>query len=138
MNAKDFLILVVFILFFCSVLLTVYFLPILVIKLRATKYGLKLTFRQSRIIVKDHCVKQEFFRGIKGIWDLSDIPIEKLTLHYLAGGNLQNLKNGIVELKRRNKDIDFQTLAVFDLAGRDLISEVEKAEKRNWKFDLTE
>jgi hypothetical protein len=41
-------------------------------------------------------------------------------------------------MKRRNKDIDFQTLSMFDLAGRDLILEIEKAESRNWKFELTD
>jgi uncharacterized protein YqfA (UPF0365 family) len=138
MNTKDVFILLVFILFFCAVLLIVYFLPIFITKLRAYKNGLKLTFRQSRIIVKNHCVNDQFLSGIKEILTLTDIPIEKLTLHHLAGGNLLNLQNGIVEMKRRNKDIDFHTLSMFDLAGRDLILEIEKAESRNWKFELTD
>jgi hypothetical protein len=40
-------------------------------------------------------------------------------------------------MKQKNKDIDFSTLSAFDLAGRDLKAEIEKAEKRNWVFDLT-
>jgi hypothetical protein len=84
MNTKDVFILLVFILFFCAVLLIVYFLPIFITKLRAYKNGLKLTFRQSRIIVKNHCVNDQFLSGIKEILTLSDIPIEKLGYLLLA------------------------------------------------------
>jgi len=41
-----------------------------------------------------------------------------------------------MEMKRKNRDIDFSTLSTIDLAGRDLKEEIRKAEMRNWTFDL--
>jgi len=138
MNIDKFILTILLVTVFCLVFLTVYFFPIFLAKFQASRHGLKLTYKQSKFIAKNYCIKKDFFVGVKGIWGLSNIPIEKLVPHFHAGGNLSNIKNGLTELKMRNKEIDFQTLAIFDLAGRNLTLEVEKAEKRNWKFDLKE
>ena len=138
MNVDTFILIILLGTIFCLIFATVYFFPIFLAKFQASRHGLKLTFKQSKFIAKNYCTKKEFFIGVKGIWGLTNIPIEKLVPHFQAGGNLLNIKNGLTELKMRNKEIDFQTLAIFDLAGRNLILEVEKAEKRNWKFDLNE
>jgi uncharacterized protein YqfA (UPF0365 family) len=74
---------------------------------------------------------------VKEIWVWTNIPVDKLTTHFNAKGDLTNLRDGIIQMKQKNKDIDFSTLSAFDLAGRDLKAEIEKAEKRNWVFDLT-
>ena len=99
--------------------------------------GLNLTYRQARIITKDFCNKKEFLLAVKEIWVWADISIDKLTNHFNAKGDLINLRDGIIEMKQKNKDIDFLTLSTFDLAGRDLKNEIRKAETRNWVFDLT-
>lgn len=74
---------------------------------------------------------------VKDIWELADIPVDKLTSHYNAKGDLRNLRDGIIEMKQQSRDIDFSTLSTFDLAGRNLREEVKKAEMKNWVFDLT-
>lgn len=105
-------------------------------KWRASTLGLDLTYGQARIITKGFCNKKEFLLTVKEIWTWADIPVDKLTNHFNAKGDLTNLKDGIIEMKQKNRDIDFSTLSTFDLAGRDLKEEIKKAEKKNWVFDL--
>jgi uncharacterized protein YqfA (UPF0365 family) len=126
-------------LFIVTIFATVYFLPTMVTKWRASTLGLNLTYRQARTITKHYCSNKHFLLAVKEIWFWADIPIENLTFHYLARPekDLTNLKNGIIEMKRKNRDIDFRALSTFDLAGRDLKEEIKKAEKKNWVFDLT-
>ena len=124
-------------LFIATIFATVYFLPTMLTKWRATTLGLDLTYRQARIITKDFCNKKDFLLIAKEIWFWADIPVDKLTNHYNAKGDLTNLRDGIIEMKQKNRDIDFSTLSTFDLAGRDLKQEIRKAETRNWVFDLT-
>ena len=106
-------------------------------KWRASTLGLNLTYGQARTITKGFCNQKEFLLGVKEIWLWADISIDKLTNHYNAKGDLRNLRDGIIEMKQKNRDIDFSTLSTFDLAGRDLKEEIRKAETRNWVFDLT-
>jgi uncharacterized protein YqfA (UPF0365 family) len=124
-------------LFIVTIFATVYFLPTMLTKWRASTLGLDLTYRQARIVTKDFCNKKEFLLTVKEIWVWTNIPVDKLTTHFNAKGDLTNLRDGIIQMKQKNKDIDFSTLSAFDLAGRDLKAEIEKAEKRNWVFDLT-
>ena len=123
-------------LFIATVFVTVYFLPTMLTKWKASTLGLNLTYGQARIITKDFCNKKEFLLEVKEIWFWTAIPVDKLTNHYNAKGDLTNLRNGIIEMKQKNRDIDFSTLSTFDLAGRDLKEEIRKAETRNWVFDL--
>jgi len=126
-------------LFIATMSALVYILPTMLTKWRASTLGLNLTYGQAKRITKDYCNNKHFLMTVKEIWFWADIPIEKLTLHYLARPekDMTNLRDGIIEMKQRNRDIDFSTLATFDLAGRDLKEEIRKAEKRNWVFDLT-
>ncbi|MBN7811557.1 hypothetical protein J0A68_11390 [Algoriphagus sp. H41] len=124
-------------LFIATIFATVYFLPTMLTSWRASALGLNLTYGQARIITKDFCNKKEFFLTVKDIWELADIPVDKLTSHYNAKGDLRNLRDGIIEMKQQSRDIDFSTLSTFDLAGRNLREEVKKAEMKNWVFDLT-
>ena len=125
-------------LFIGSILATVHFLPTLITKWRASILGLNLTIGQARTVTNNFCNKRDFLLNVKEIWFWTDIPIEKLTFHYLAKGDLTNLRDGIIEMKQKNREIDFQTLTTFDLAGRNLKSEIKKAELNNWTFNLTD
>lgn len=98
--------------------------PIYFAKYRANTFGLGLTMEEAEIVQKMFCIRKEFFEGVKGIWEQHKIPIEKLTNHYLANGNLDNIKEGIKELKIRNRNIDFNILSAIDLAGMNLKSEI--------------
>ena len=120
-------------LFIAIILATVYLLPTMITKWRASTLGLKLTYQQAKTITQNYCSTKHFLLMVKDIWFWTDIPIDKLTIHYLSlpEKNLTNLRDGIIEMKQRKRDIDFSTLAAFDLAGRDLKEEVKKAEKRN-------
>jgi len=125
-------------LFIMAIFAAVYFLPTMLTKWRASALGLNLTYRQAKTITKDYCNNKHFLLTVKEIWFWADIPIEKLTFHYLARPekDLTNLRDGIVEMKQKNRDIDFTTLATFDLAGRNLREEIKKAEANNWTFHL--
>jgi uncharacterized protein YqfA (UPF0365 family) len=121
---------------FGLIFVTSYYLPAFYTKWRASTFGLKLTIGQAKIITNDFCHNKHFFLMVKDIWTYVDIPIEKLTFHYLASPDkdLTNLRDGIIEMKTRNRDIDFTTLATLDLAGKDLKEAVRKAEMNNWTF----
>ena len=56
----------------------------------------------------------------------------------MAKGDLTNLRNGIIEMKQKNRDFEFDSLAAIDLAGRDLKKEIKKAELNNWTFTLAD
>jgi uncharacterized protein YqfA (UPF0365 family) len=123
-------------LFIGIVISTIYLFPTLLTKWRASELGLNLSYGQARIVTKDYCNKKDFLETVKEIWFWADIPIHKLTSHYNAKGDLKNLRDGIIEMKHKNRDIDFSLLSAFDLAGRDLKEEIRKAEMKNWTFDL--
>jgi uncharacterized protein YqfA (UPF0365 family) len=115
---------------------SLYFVPSLIVKWRAAQLGLDLTMKQSKTVARAFCNNKSFLLSVKDIWFWADIPIEKLTFHYSAKGDLANLRDGIIEMKQRKKEINFETLATFDLAGRDLNMEIKKAELNNWMFKL--
>lgn len=122
--------------FFGTVLGTVYLLPALVTKWRASSVGLILTVKQAIIITENRCNKKDFLICVKDIWERTEIPIEKLIAHNYAKGDLFNLRDGIIQMTQRNRAVDFQILTAFDLAGRDLKDEVRKAELNNWTFSF--
>ena len=132
------LILGLLVLLIATIFGAVYFIPILITKWRASAMGLKLSIGQSRTVTKSFCNRRDFILNVKEIWYWADIPIEKLTFHYLAKGDLTNLRDGIIEITQKNKEVDFQLLATIDLAGRNLKDEIKKAEMNNWTFSLVD
>jgi len=115
---------------------SVYLLPSLFAKMRSHKYGLKLNFKQAKTLVKNNCLKADFLVGVKEIWEIHPIQINKLVDHYHAGGDLINLKVGVSEMIQREMEPDINMLTALNLANRDLKIEVEKAERNNWMFEL--
>lgn len=133
----DQLILVFAILTFIALIIgIVYYFPILFAKIRAGSFGLNLSYNDSKILAKDKCLQRDFLLGLREIWDIYPFELRKLTNHYLAGGNLYNIKSGLIEFKKRNKEPNEWFLTTFDLAKRDLVEEISKAEKNEWKFEL--
>jgi hypothetical protein len=124
MNWDLIIFLSILILFFIGLILFVKRGPVYFARHRAKTFGLDLTIEEAEIVQKSFCIKKEFFEGVKGIWKLHKIPIEKLANHFLASGNLSNIQEGIKELKSRNRNVDFNILSAIDLAGRDLKSEI--------------
>ncbi len=102
--------------------------PIYFAKYRAKSFGLELTKDEALIVQNGFCIKKDFLVGAKGILDLKQVQIEKLVNHYLAGGNLENVRRGILELQKRQKDVDFATLSAIDLAGKDLKYEIKNSD----------
>ena len=115
---------------------SVYFLPILFAKIRAKSFGLKINFEQAKILAKDKCLQKDFLIGVRDIWAIYPFDVRKLTNHYLAGGDLINIKNGLVEFRNKNKEPNEWFLTTFDLAKRDLKKEVEKAQQNDWRYEL--
>lgn len=136
MTLDLFTLIALLIILFALIFSSVYYVPVFIAKIIAAKNGLKLNLKQAKIVSKNHCLKKDFLIRVKEIWNLHPIPIEKLTMHYLAGGDLGNIKHGIYEFKVRNKEPDIWFLMTFDLAKRNLTKEIEKAEKNDWKFEL--
>ncbi len=53
-----------------------------------------------------------------------DISTRDLESHYLAGGNPVNVVRALIAADRANIELDFQTAAAIDLAGRDVLDAV--------------
>jgi len=136
MTVDQFLLILALIILFVFILGSVYFLPIVFAKIRANLFGLRLNFRQAKILAKDKCLQKDFLIELREILDIYPFEVSKLTNHYLAGGDLRNIKNGLVEFKNRNKEPNEWFLTTFDLAKRDLIKEIIKAEKNDWRYEL--
>lgn len=113
---------------------SVYLLPIIMTMLRSRYYGLKLNFRQCRLLAKSYCAQKDFLIGTREIWKVYPVQLDKLVSHFNAGGNLNNLKVGVSEMILRNREPDINKLSVLDLAKKDLKIEIAKAEKNNWNF----
>jgi hypothetical protein len=120
---------VIIILFFVAVILIVAYLPRFIIKLRAHKFGLELSLSDAHIIQNCQCANNDFFKDAMEIRELIDISIIQLATHELSSGDLTNVKNGIIELKKRGKDVDISTLFAIDLAGKDIQTEIVEAEE---------
>lgn len=133
---SDLVIVGLLILILGSIILFFYFLRILFAVIIAKRQGLNLSMKQARFLWKHLCLRKDFLIGVREIWSLYPMPLEKLTMHYLAGGNLKNIKIGLYEFSIRNKKPDIWFLTTFDLAKRNLVEEIEKAEKNDWKFEL--
>jgi uncharacterized protein YqfA (UPF0365 family) len=136
MTIDQIILIVALIVLFALIFGSVYFLPIIFAKIRSNVLGLKIDFRQAKLLAKKQCLTKEFIIGVKEIWEIYPVKLDKLVSHYFAGGNLNNLKSGISEMNKRNKEPDINMLTIFDLAKRDLKAEVEKAEKKDWKFEF--
>ncbi len=56
---------------------------------------------------------------------LTDIPTQAFEAHYLAGGNVHRVVHALIVAHRARIDLDWDTAAAIDLAGRNIISAVE-------------
>lgn len=136
MTIDQIILIIVLIILFAVVFGSVYFLPIAFAKIRSNVLGLKLDFRQAKLLAKKQCLTKEFIIGVREIWEIYPVQLDKLVSHYFAGGNLNNLRSGISEMNKRKREPNINMLTVLDLAKRDLKAEVEKAEKNDWKFEF--
>ena len=53
------------------------------------------------------------------------LDTKQLAAHYLAGGNVPNVIRALIAAHRAGLDIDWQTAAAIDLAGRDILDAVK-------------
>ena len=114
---------------------SVYVLPIAIAKLRSKSLGLNIDFNQAKLLAKNKCLTKDFLFKVKEIWAVHPTQLDILIHHYFAGGDLNNLKIGILEMTKRKKEPNIKMLTTLELAKRDLKSEVEKAERNNWRFE---
>lgn len=56
---------------------------------------------------------------------LDNIPVNALEAHYLAGGNVHRVIRALVTAHRARIELDWDTAAAIDLAGRDLLQAVQ-------------
>lgn len=55
---------------------------------------------------------------------LPSIPIVAIEAHYLAGGNVRRVVQALIAAQRAKIDLDWDTAAAIDLAGRDVVDAV--------------
>jgi uncharacterized protein YqfA (UPF0365 family) len=55
---------------------------------------------------------------------ITDIPTSALSSHYLAGGNVTRVIRALIAAQRARIDLDWDTAAAIDLAGRDVLEAV--------------
>lgn len=55
-----------------------------------------------------------------------ELTVNQLESHYMAGGNLDSVVNGMIAARRANIDLSFERAAAIDLEGRDVLEEVKK------------
>ena len=53
-----------------------------------------------------------------------DIPTRQMEAHYLAGGSVQRIVRALIAAQRARIDLDWDTAAAIDLAGRDVLEAV--------------
>ncbi len=55
------------------------------------------------------------------------IPVstQQLEVHYLSGGSVPNVVKALIKAKRTNVDLSFETAAAIDLAGEDVLADVQ-------------
>ena len=56
---------------------------------------------------------------------ITDVPVQSLEAHSLAGGNIIGVVTAIIAADRARIPLDFQTAAAIDLAGRDVLDAVQ-------------
>ncbi len=56
---------------------------------------------------------------------LPSMPTSALEAHYLAGGNVQRVVRALIAAHRANIDLDWDTAAAIDLAGRNIVEAVQ-------------
>ena len=54
-----------------------------------------------------------------------DLGVNQLEAHYLAGGNVDNVVNGLIASERAGIELPFEKAAAIDLAGRDVLEAVK-------------
>lgn len=54
------------------------------------------------------------------------ISINELETHYMVGGNVGNVVRALVAADKADMELDFKAATAIDLAGRDVLSEVQK------------
>lgn len=114
--------------FIFSIFALVFFLPRVIIQLRARKNGLEIDLREAYLIQTHHCAKKEFYQGAKLVLEFDNIPIEELATHFLVSGDLKNIGLGMEELKKRNRTVEFPMLCAIDLTGKNLKNEIINSE----------
>ncbi|MGC8813465.1 flotillin-like protein FloA [Dictyoglomus sp.] len=56
---------------------------------------------------------------------LSEVTLDKLEAHYLAGGNVDKVVNALIAAQRAGIPLTFEKAAAIDLAGRDVLEAVQ-------------
>lgn len=92
-------------------------LHLLMMKMRKTP-----SFQIVRTMIKAHKA------GIKGF------TAQDLEVHYLSGGNINNVVDALIIASRENIDLNFKVAASLDLAGLNILLAAQKAP--NERFNL--
>ncbi len=71
--------------------------------------------------------------------DQNPQPLHILEAHHLAGGNPEQLANGLIEAKKRKIELSFNEASVIDLGGGNIlrvVAALEEARRRNTELSV--
>src|SRR5699024_1936145 len=83
---------------------------------------------RNKVVVRTKKVMSSIIRDITLIIAYKagiDITLNQLENHYLAGGNVKKVVNGLIAARRINADWSFERIVAMDLFGRDVLEEVQ-------------
>lgn len=114
------------ILLLLSIFILILGLPLLIIKLKASKCEAQITFKEALGFYLRKTARKSVFRAIAiSQYEQLGISAIDLEIHFLAGGNPELLIKALSKY-RNHKVVNFQMLAALDLSNNNFEEVIEK------------
>lgn len=105
--------------------------PVLIVKIKASRYAAKITLKEAFSIYNSKNAKAKLFKALAIVQQTKlDIPLMKLETHLLAGGDPEAVAKVLAD-NRDNSSINFMKLAALNHAKKDLQEFVRQGEEKN-------
>lgn len=127
METEKGLIYTLIVIFLIIILVSANWIPIWIIKKRAKKYGFDINVKNTKLLIKMGCVNASFFLECsRFIQNKLDMDIIKLGYHQIAGGNLENVLDGLLYAKDNYISISYSEICALDLAKKNIVETLKK------------
>ena len=95
--------------------------PVLIIMLIAKMSKVKLSYKDTWKLYKLKSADRSFLKSLAKFQENSiPVSLEQLVAHKLSGGNLDNCIEGLIYSKENDLNVDFQTVSMIDLIGKNV------------------
>ena len=136
MNLNTIVFIVLFGFFFVLLIFIVQFFPVALFKYRMQFHGIEVSWKDARGLHYPTCLKKEFFYQAIEVLRIEDITFKKLCTHFMAGGNLEYLRNTIIELKTAAINYEIDDLLTLNLTARKIKGNITNYQK-DGKLDVS-